>query len=48
MQLSGIGGGPSYVRPDDLNDGYTSQASWSREGVVSPGSSGTSERKYGT
>ncbi|KVI08810.1 hypothetical protein Ccrd_012819 [Cynara cardunculus var. scolymus] len=46
--LSGVGGGPSYMRPEDVNDGYTSQASWTREAEGTPGSSRTSERTYGT
>lgn len=46
--VSGVGGGSGYMRPDDLNNAYASQASWTREPVSTPGTSRTSERRYGT
>lgn len=51
--MSGVGGGSGsgsgYLRVDDPNDVFTSQASWTREPTeVASGSSRTSERKYGT
>nr|GEZ37465.1 uncharacterized protein [Tanacetum cinerariifolium] len=46
--VSGVGGGSGYMRPDDLNNAYASQASWTREPASTPGSSRTSERRYGT
>lgn len=45
--VSGVGGGSGYIRVDDVNDPYASQATWTRE-ATSPGTSRTSERKYGT
>ncbi|KAL4577679.1 hypothetical protein LXL04_013790 [Taraxacum kok-saghyz] len=50
--VSGVGGGSGsgYLRVDDPNDVFASQASWTRETTTTPpsGSSRTSERKYGT
>ncbi|PWA63284.1 hypothetical protein CTI12_AA354140 [Artemisia annua] len=46
--VSGVGGGSGYMRPDDLNNAYASQATWTREPASTPGSSRTSERRYGT
>lgn len=49
LQVSGVGGGSGYLRVDDPNDAFASQASWTREPTaVASGSSRTSERKYGT
>nr|XP_043634821.1 uncharacterized protein LOC122605924 isoform X1 [Erigeron canadensis] len=46
--VSGAGGVSAYMQPNDFNDVYASHASWTRDSVASPGSSKTSERRYGT
>ncbi|KAI3798862.1 hypothetical protein L1987_34146 [Smallanthus sonchifolius] len=46
--VSGGGGSGGYMRADDFNGAYASQASWTRESVKERGSSRTSERRYGT
>ncbi|XP_022006857.2 uncharacterized protein LOC110905356 [Helianthus annuus] len=46
--LETVSGGGGYMRADDFNGAYASQASWTREPVSDAGSSRTSERRYGT
>ncbi|KAK1410439.1 hypothetical protein QVD17_36976 [Tagetes erecta] len=46
--LETVSGGGGYMRADDLNGAYASEASWTRESVREPTSSRTSERRYGT
>ncbi|XP_071707266.1 uncharacterized protein [Rutidosis leptorrhynchoides] len=46
--MSGVGGGSGYMRPDDLNNAYASEASWTREPAAVPGTSRTNVRRYGT
>ncbi|KAF3440729.1 hypothetical protein FNV43_RR19015 [Rhamnella rubrinervis] len=41
------GAGQSYVRADDLNSAYASEASWERPSVSAQGTRRQSERKYG-
>ncbi|KAF5790831.1 hypothetical protein HanXRQr2_Chr09g0387721 [Helianthus annuus] len=43
-----VSGGGGYMRADDFNGAYASQASWTREPVSDAGSSRTNERRYGT
>ncbi|MFS8011135.1 hypothetical protein Hanom_Chr14g01305301 [Helianthus anomalus] len=45
--MLGSGGG-GYMRANDFNGAYASQASWTREPVSDAGSSRKSERRYGT
>ncbi|KAJ0659844.1 hypothetical protein HanRHA438_Chr14g0653231 [Helianthus annuus] len=46
--LETVSGGGGYMRADDFNGAYASQASWTREPVSDAGSSRKSERRYGT
>ncbi|XP_076934035.1 uncharacterized protein LOC143600154 [Bidens hawaiensis] len=46
--LETVSGGGGYMRPEDFNGAYASQASWTRESDSEIGSSRTSERRYGT
>ncbi|MFS7971302.1 hypothetical protein Hanom_Chr09g00831151 [Helianthus anomalus] len=46
--LETVSGGGGYMRADDLNGEYASQASWTREPVSGAGSSRTNERRYWT
>ncbi|MFS7970317.1 hypothetical protein Hanom_Chr09g00819621 [Helianthus anomalus] len=46
--LETVSGGGGYMRVDDFNGAYASQASCTREPVSDAGSSRTSERRYGT
>ncbi|KAM0055298.1 hypothetical protein Hdeb2414_s0006g00204511 [Helianthus debilis subsp. tardiflorus] len=43
-----VSGGGGYMRANDFNGAYASQALWTREPVSDAGSSRKSERRYGT